>query len=137
MSWKFPKTDRAGTIAYVRWSPGGPTVDLHDFWDGVPNRPGGREAGSEALAASVEVAHPRPAGGGLGPDPYKAFQGWERESWELAKAVGYQEGKLVTGRTRAEAPVLPAGYWARARGVAELRVAMAGYRLADVLALVG
>jgi len=135
-SSKFPKSDRAGTIAYVRWLPGGATIDLHDFWDGVPNRPGSREAGSETLAAAVEAAHPRPAGGGLGPDPDKAFVGWGRESWVLAKTVVYQDGALVTGRTRAEAPVLPVGYWARARGLAELRVATAGYRLADVLALV-
>ncbi|KQY27314.1 hypothetical protein ASD21_14795 [Caulobacter sp. Root1455] len=136
MSWKFPKTDRGGTIAYVRWAPGGPSVDLHEFWDGVPNRPGGREAGSEALAASVEAAHPRPTAGGLGPDPYKAFQGWERESWVLAKTVAYQDGALATGKTRAQAPVLPNGYWARARALADLRVATAGYRMADVLALV-
>lgn len=135
-SAKFPKSDRGGSIAYVRWAPGGPTVDLHDFWDGVPNRQGGRDAGSEALAAAAEAAHPRPVGSGLGPDPYKTFQGWERESWGLAKTVAYQDGTLVTGKTRAEAPVLPAGYWARARGLAELRVATAGYRLADVLALV-
>jgi hypothetical protein len=136
LSWKFPKSDRGGTIAYVRWAPGSASVDLHDFWDGVPNRPGGREAGSEALTASVEAARPRPATSGLGPDPYKAFQGWERESWVLAKTVVYQDGKLTTGKTRAAAPVLPDGYWAHARDVADLRVATAGYRLADVLALV-
>jgi hypothetical protein len=54
----------------------------------------------------------------------------------LAKTVAYQEGALATGKTRSQAPVLPDGYWARARGVAELRVATAGYRLADVLELV-
>lgn len=64
MSWKFPKTDRAGTKAFVRWAPGSASVDLHEFWDGVPNRPGGREAGSEALAAAAEAAHPgRPPAG--------------------------------------------------------------------------
>jgi hypothetical protein len=137
MSWKFPKTDRAGTIAYVRWAPGGPSIDLHEFWDGVPNRSGGREVGSEALAVEAEAAHPRPAADDLGPDPNKAFQAWERESWVLAKTVAYQEGALATGKTRAEAPVLPKGYWIRARALADLRVATAGYRLADVLALVG
>ncbi|WP_029908517.1 S1/P1 nuclease [Caulobacter sp. UNC358MFTsu5.1] len=136
MSWTFPKTDRAGTIAYVRWAPGGPSVDLHEFWDGVPNRPGGRDVGSEALAAAAEAAHPRPTGGGLGPDPYRAFLTWEHESWVLAKTVAYRDGALATGRTRAEAPVLPKGYWATARDLAELRIATAGYRLADVLALV-
>ncbi|MBO9557076.1 MAG: S1/P1 nuclease [Caulobacter sp.] len=136
MSWTFPKTDRAGTIAYVRWTPGGPTVDLHDFWDGVPSRPGGREAGSDALAAVAEAAHPRPAGESLGPDPDHAFQAWERESWALAKTVAYQDGALAAGKTRAQAPVLPNGYWTKARDVADLRIATAGYRLADVLALV-
>lgn len=137
MSWGFPKSDRGGSIAYVRWAPGSASVDLHEFWDGVPNRPGGREAGSEALAASAEAAHPRPAGERLGPDPSKAFQGWERESWVLAKTVAYQDGALARGKTKATAPVLPAGYWTRARNLADLRVATAGYRLADVLALVG
>ena len=136
-SSKFPKSDRGGSIAYVRWAPGSASVDLHEFWDGVPNRTGGREAGSEALAASAEAAHPRPAASGLGPDPYKAFQGWEHESWVLAKTVAYRDGALATGKTRAQAPVLPKGYWGRARELADLRVATAGYRLADVLALVG
>lgn len=136
ISWQFPKTDRAGTMAFVRWAPGGASVDLHEFWDGVPNRPGGREVGSEALAAGAEAAHPRPPAGELGADPYKALQGWERESWMLAKTVAYQNGALATGKARAEAPVLPKGYWTRARDLADLRVATAGYRLADVLALV-
>jgi len=137
MSWRFPKSDRGGSIAYVRWAPHSASVDLHDLWDGIPNRPGGRDAGSEVLAASAEAAHPRPAASGLGADPNKAFQAWERESWVLARTVTYQNGTLPVGTTRADAPVLPAGYWARARNLADLRVATAGYRLADVLALVG
>jgi hypothetical protein len=53
----------------------------------------------------------------------------------LAKTVAYQGGALATGKTRAQAPVLPKGYWTRARDLANLRVATAGYRMADVLAL--
>jgi hypothetical protein len=83
-----------------------------------------------AIAVAVSAAL------GLGADPYKALQGWERESWMLAKTVAYQDGALAIGTTKAQAPVLPKGYWNRARDLADLRVATAGHRLADVLALV-
>jgi hypothetical protein len=88
------------------------------------------------VAAAVEAAHPRPALGDLGPDPSASFSAWERESWTLAKTVAYRDGKLATSPDRAKAFVLPAGYMARMRIVADARVAQAGYRLADVLALV-
>lgn len=137
MSWAYPKTDRAGTIAYVRRQAGAPPVDLHDLWDSAPDRPArNREAGGEAVAAAVEATHPPPRRNDLGPDPSAALAVWERESWTLAKTVAYRDGKIETAPDRAKAPVLPPGYVAKMRTVADSRVATAGYRLAEVLALV-
>jgi hypothetical protein len=137
LSWAFPKSDRAGSIAYVRRQPGAPPVDMHELWDSAPNRPGAsREAGAEAVAAAVEATHPRPAGAGLASDPSAALKVWERESWVLARTVAYRDGKLARSPVKAQAPVLPAGYMVQMRAVADTRIAVAGYRLADVLALV-
>jgi hypothetical protein len=134
LSWDYPKSDRAGSIAYVRRQAGAPPVDMHELWDSAPNRvAASNEAGAEAIAATVEKAYPRPA---RVADPSAALKGWERESWVLAKDVAYQGGALARSPDKAKAPVLPAGYMAKMRSVADARVATAGYRLADVLALV-
>jgi len=139
LSWDFPKSDRAGSIVYVRRQPGAPPVDMHDLWDSAPDRPiANREAGAEAVAAAVEAAYPRPARVDLSADPLGALKGWERESWVLAKGVAYRNGALprAAAKDKARAPVLPSGYMTEMRRVADARVATAGYRLADVLALV-
>jgi hypothetical protein len=137
LSWDYPKSDRAGSIAYVRRQPGAPPVDMHELWDSAPNRmAASNEAGAEAIAAVVEKAHPRPTRVDLGADPSAALKGWERESWVLAKDVAYRDGALARSPVKAQAPVLPAGYMGRMRQVADARIASAGYRLADVLALV-
>jgi hypothetical protein len=137
MSWTYPKTDRAGTIAYVRRQAGAAPVDMHDLWDSAPDRPAAsREAGGEAVAAAVKAAQPRPSSSDVVHDPSKAFAAWERESWTLAKTVAYRDGAIDTAPERAKAPVLPPGYVAKMRPVADLRVATAGYRLAEVLSLV-
>jgi len=137
MSWAYPKSDRAGTLAFVRRQPGAPPTDMHDLWDSGLNRPAAtREAGGEAVAADVEKAYPRPARGDLGPNPSAAFSAWQRESWVLAKTVAYRDGKVANSPVRAQAPVLPVGYMAKMRSVSDQRIAQAGYRLADVLALV-
>jgi hypothetical protein len=80
MSWTFPKTDRGGTIAYVRWAPGGPSVDLHEFWDsGFPIAPADARIGSEAdRPPAPRWRTPGRPPGELGPDPPKALpRGWE------------------------------------------------------------
>lgn len=137
LSWAYPKSDRAGSLAFVRRQAGAPPVDMHDLWDSAPDRPAAnREAGGEAVAAAVEKAHPLPGRGDLGPDPSTSLSAWERESWTLAKTVAYRDGAVANSPVKAEAPVLPPGYMAKMRSVADARIAQAGYRLADVLALV-
>jgi hypothetical protein len=137
LSWDYPKSDRAGSIAYVRRQAGASPVDLHELWDSAPDRPAvSSEAGAESIAVTVEKAYPRPARVDLRRDPDAALKGWERESWELAKDVAYRDGGLARSPDKAKAPVLPPGYRTRMRQLADARIAAAGYRLADVLTLV-
>ena len=66
---------------------------------------------------------------------------WARESYEIATEIGYQNGALrgtPKGKRRdcrevTDADVLPTGYAAVARKIADRRMMLAGYRLADLL----
>ena len=61
------------------------------------------------------------------------FGQWAKESAALAKAVAYRNGKPSSGLDEKHGAVLPVGYVQQAKGVAERRMVLAGYRLADVL----
>lgn len=60
-------------------------------------------------------------------------QHWAQESFALAKHIGYRDGALAGGADRADGPVLPEEYAKEAEAVAERRVVLAAYRIADVL----
>ena len=69
------------------------------------------------------------------------FESWAKESFEIATKIAYQNSGLF-GKPRggnkdcamvAAAPVLPVGYVAIARRIADRRMILAGYRLADLL----
>jgi hypothetical protein len=63
-----------------------------------------------------------------------SFERWAGESFELAKRVAYLNGKPPDSPTRDDkTPAVPDGYNAKAKGVAERRIVLAGYRLADEL----
>ena len=66
---------------------------------------------------------------------------WAKESYEIATKIGYQngafrgtpKGKRRECREVPNAAVLPSGYAAVARKIADRRMILAGYRLADLL----
>jgi hypothetical protein len=63
------------------------------------------------------------------------FRNWaQREGLSLAHATAYQQGTLQSGPNKRSGVVLPPGYLEEAKPVAEKRLALAGYRLADLLA---
>jgi hypothetical protein len=132
LSWQYPKTDRIGSIAYVRTSPGSPAVSLHEFWDDAADRPGAELSGADALAADIARRFPRDHLPELARRPAD-FDVWTDESALLARRVAYRNGDLVTGATPRSAPTLPPGYVVTARSLAERRLAVAGQRLADIL----
>src|SRR5215475_4472193 len=69
------------------------------------------------------------------------FESWAKESYEIATKIAYRNkgriGMPKSGATGcamvAAAPVLPAGYVASASRIADRRIILAGYRLAELL----
>ena len=69
------------------------------------------------------------------------FESWAKESFEIATKIAYRNRGLhgsPSGTSRdcamvAAAPVLPVGYVASASRIADRRMILAGYRLADLL----
>jgi S1/P1 Nuclease len=67
---------------------------------------------------------------------------WARESFEIASKIAYRNGGRIGSprdgnkdcTTVATAPVLPVGYVVSASRIADRRLILAGYRLADLLA---
>lgn len=69
------------------------------------------------------------------------FELWAKESFEIATKIAYRNGGLIGSprdgnkdcSTVAAAPVLHAGYVSSAGRIADRRMILAGYRLADLL----
>jgi hypothetical protein len=63
-----------------------------------------------------------------------SFERWARdESHPLAIAAAYRDGRLAGAADKANAPRLSESYTIEARALAARRMALAGYRLADIL----
>jgi hypothetical protein len=141
----YPKGDRGGNDEMVLKDPPYPNTrdNLHSVWDGLPG-----EFHSQMIdrfeASGVRSA-PK-----FSRDQLKSFldvkdfMAWANESHQLAIEYAYLNGDLesaelhkgASGRSNGGAdtiPGLPKGYLAKAESVAMQRVALAGYRLADVL----
>ena len=69
------------------------------------------------------------------------FESWAKESFHIATKIAYQNGGLRGSprggnkncTTVEAAPVLPVGYVVNARRIADRRIVLAGYRLADLI----
>jgi hypothetical protein len=132
----FPNGDRYGTQFWVRLPGGNETVSLHYFWDSLIQR---SQNTSEVLRtashllntyapAMLEEMRERPY---RGPD---MFDRWAREeSYRLAIRESYRDGRLAGAADKKAAPRLPEDYAANAHALAARRMALSGYRLAEVL----
>jgi hypothetical protein len=133
-SARFPDGDRGGGRQYVKDPVTAEPISLHWFWDDSVSRTDDPDAALtragelEAQLPRVSLALGAPTEGWPA-----AFRSWgSDESYPLARSLAYRPG-LATGTDAASAVALPADYVREARKVAERRVAMAGYRLADIL----
>jgi len=132
MDDRFPFTDRAGTIGWVRRAPDVAPETFHHFWDQAADRLGDDWTGADLIVEAVRTepeVEPRPA-----KDFAAAYRAWVRESEELAADNAYQGVALDESRRAATAPVLPPDYVANARTIADRRLGQAGERLAVELA---
>lgn len=133
MSDRFPATDRAGTLAWVRRAADQKPVNLHFLWDRAADLPGSDVAAADTIAREAEAM--------VAPDAVPATQGtaerqfhiWTGESEDYAATMAYRGSGLTASAHRGDAPVVSSDYLAESRRVAEQRLAQAGIRLAKLL----
>jgi hypothetical protein len=134
---EFPDGDKGGNSTKIRAKEGAKVINLHQFWDGAVLGSSDPQAARNE-AAKLRAAYPRSAMTAMQDRPYvnaSSFENWgRRESALLAVSVAYDGGKLLKSPKDDAAYQLSPEYIANAKGVADRQAALAGYRLAEVLA---
>ena len=135
----YPKGDRGGNEICVRVTQSGQPMNLHRFWDGVITSSSNlTRLRNEATALRSRQEFQR---GQLTELASADFESWAKESFEIATKIAYRNGGML-GAPRngnkdcsnvATPPVLPVGYIPISRHIAERRMILTGYRLADLL----
>ena len=114
-------------------------MDLHRFWDGVITSSSNlTRLRNEATALRNRQEFQRSQ---LTELANTDFESWAKESFEIATKIAYRNGGRIgipKGGNMdctmvAAAPVLPVGYVVSASRIADRRMILAGYRLADLL----
>jgi hypothetical protein len=126
-----------GNEVCIRLAPGRAALDLHRLWDGVITSTNNverlRNIATELLSKFCRV--------GLRELDQKQPEAWAKESYEIAVKFAYENGNLrgtPKGQARAcrevpDANFISRGYPARAKLIADRRVFLAGYRMAELL----
>jgi S1/P1 Nuclease len=129
-NWRFPFTDRLGTIAWIRKKPRGTSVELHQLWDKALDQPGDDVTGAPVVAAMAKAVplSDRQRGGD--------FALWTAETAALARRIAYAPYALTATRDPSLAPVIPPSELDRLHRIARVRVAQAGERLGGLLATI-
>lgn len=126
--------DMGGNLFFVKASEGGATVKLHALWDDMII---GSERFTDVRNRAISIRQldaPRSGLDELGQHPN--FDSWiDPESLGLAKTAAYtfHNSLLTSGPDDHNGALLPDGYLTAAKPIAVRRVALAGYRLADLL----
>jgi len=114
-------------------------MDLHRFWDGViTSSQNMTRLRNEATSLINRQWFQRNQ---LTELASTDFESWAKESFEIATKIAYRNrGRIGIPRGEnkdckmvAVAPVLPMGYVVSASRIADRRIILAGYRLADLL----
>jgi len=130
---EFPTGDRGGTRFYIRAVADGEAISLHKFWDDlIIGTEQFRSVRNRTIALHLQADLARDRLLELTANPN--FEHWLRkESFELAKKEVYRLGALAGSAAKQSAPVLPADYAATVQPLAQRRIVLAGYRLANVI----
>jgi S1/P1 Nuclease len=135
----YPQGDRGGNEICARVTQAGQPMDLHRFWDGViTSSQNLTRLRNQATALRNRQAFQR---GQLAELASTGFESWAKESFEIATKIAYRnDGRIgiPKGGNRdctmlTAAPVLPVGYVVSASRIADQRMILGGYRLADLL----
>ncbi|MCI0682146.1 MAG: S1/P1 nuclease [Gemmataceae bacterium] len=147
-SREFRKGDMGGNLFGVRAA--GQPVRLHSYWDNLlGDDPNYADDSAEhqariyrealAMAARLRTRQLTDAEQGL-LDKNTTIASWSQESYELAKTVGYAKADGTplpgiwvpfNGKVPDKAPDAGADYVKTARATAEVRIVLAGHRLAE------
>ena len=134
---EYPNGDRGGNEVCVRVAPGRPAIDLHRLWDGLITSTNNINQLSN-IATELRTKFSRV---GLHELDNTSPERWAKESFEIATKIAYENGGMRGTPKRTardcrdvlDADFLSRGYPARAKLIAERRVYLAAYRLADAL----
>jgi S1/P1 Nuclease len=135
----YPNGDRGGNQICIRVTQAGQPMNLHRFWDGViTSSQNLTRLQNEATALRNRQAFQRSQ---LTEFASIDFESWGKESYEIVTKIAYLNGKPRGSpkdgnkdcRDVQAAPLLPMGYVVNARRIADRRMILAGYRLADFL----
>jgi S1/P1 nuclease len=123
--------DQGGGLRYVRDPQSPQPLSLHWYWDQAATRPGDP---APARADELRTKLPREKFAELARRSNTAddFVAWAAESYALARSQVYRDD-LSTSPNEKQAPALSAAYVANSSAVAERRLTLSGYRLADLL----
>jgi hypothetical protein len=136
---EYPQGDRDGNEICVRVTQSGQPMNLHRFWHGVITSSSNvTRLRNEATALRNRQEFQRSQ---LTELARTGFEAWAKESFEIATRIAYRNGGPIGSPKGgnmdcpivAAAPVLPAGYVVNASRIADRRMILAGYRLADLL----
>jgi S1/P1 Nuclease len=123
----LPPGDRGGTRFYIRAREGSSTISLHKFWDDLilgSARFGSVRNRSISLRQNADYQRAN-----FPELTDTSIEKWGEESYKLAPQV-YEN--LQSG-TKTDGKALPDGYTDTAKTIAQRRLVLAGYRLADYL----
>jgi len=135
----YPKDDRGGNEICVRVTQAGQLMDLHRFWDAVITSSSNlTRLRNEATALRSRQEFQRDQ---LTELASTGFESWAKKSFEIATKFAYLNGRLIGAprdgnkdcQTVTTVPALPVGYVVNASRIADRRIVLAGYRLADLL----
>jgi hypothetical protein len=129
----YPDGDGAGGKRFVKDPLTGEAISLHWLWDDSVNR-SGAVADVDARAKAILDKLPRSSLIELkNPAKPSDFATWAREeSLPLAKFLVFR-ADLVTAQTAEKAAPVADKYWTDVQRAAERRVAIAGYRIGDLV----
>ena len=115
---------------------GNDAVSLHYVWDSAIQR-SQNMADVEKTATHLRSVHPPGLFEEMHNRPYRGPDSFARwileESHPLAIGAAYRDGRLAGAPDKKKATRLAEDYIANARTIAARRMAMSGYRLAEIL----
>jgi len=134
-SSQYPKGDKGGNSFYVKIQPETKAISLHTYWDGLMGKNlNAKRAMQRALSLLSKPEYMEPALEELRQN-LKPIDWAKKESLTYARTHVYRNGKL-TGtlpQYKEEAQLVPEDYISKSQPLAEKRVVLAGYRIAQLL----